>query len=268
MVSIDYLVTTVKKSRDEILDIIHSLNVNGNIIVGNQGCETNEIIKMVDENCKITILNQVGFGVSKNRNAILSYSKADYVSFLDDDMYFEKERQNQVEKLLEQNQYDGVRFNVVSDNIDRPIKQLGKKGYVGFRSLSSYGVWGIFFKRDFLVKNKILFNENIGPGTEINHGEDGLFNKTFTKHSKIFSIPCVAFHVKQTESTWHDTNRDLNKELVSHGYNYHLLYGKKAKIMATLFLITHMKCYPKGTKYGLLKRYMLDGIAKAKEDEQ
>ena len=59
--------------------------------------------------------------------------------------------------------------------------------------------------------------------------------------------------------------RDLKTELFAHGYVYYLLYKHHANIRSILFLMTHMHCYPKGTKYGLLRKYMKNGIKKAKE---
>lgn len=268
MPSIDYLITTFKKSDEEIAHIIESSNIKGTIIVGNQGMAVDEIKHFSFSHADVTLINQSNVGVSKNRNTLLKYSKSDYVTFVDDDMYFLSSEQQDVEDELENNQFNCVRFNVLSDNNQRPIKLLSKRGFVGFRQLSSFGVWGGFYKRQFLIDKSILFNENIGPGTEINHGEDAVFNKTFLDHSKIYSIPIVSFHAKQTESTWHEAHRDLNKELFSHGYNYYLLYGKSANFMSVMFLLTHMKCYPKGTKYSILRKYMKAGIHRAKEDNK
>lgn len=266
MVTIDYLLTTVGKTQQELRNIVSELNIKGRVLIGNQGFESDSIINDIVHGCKITIFNMTGFGVSKNRNKLLSEASSEYVTFLDDDMYFQDEMQLNVEKTLESHRYNAVRFNVVSDNINRPIKLLTKQGYVGFRQLSSFGVCGIFYKRDFLKENNINFNEKIGPGTDINHGEDGLFNNTFLKHSKIYCFPQIAFHAKQIESTWHGKNRNLEKELISHGYIYYLLYGKTAQLMSIIFLMTHMRCFHKGTKFSALWKYMRLGIKKAKEE--
>ena len=268
MISVDYLLTTVGKTKQELKKIVSQLNIKGRLLIGNQGSKEEKITSEVMFDCEVTIFDMVGYGVSKNRNRLLMASRNEYVTFLDDDMYYEKENQQKIETIVDQNRDNAVRFNVISDNKERPIKTLKKQCHVGFRKLSSYGVWGIFFKREFLIKNNIFFNEKIGPGTEINHGEDGVFIRNFTKYSKVFCVPPVAFHAKQSESTWHDNARNLEKELFSHGYNYYLIYEKKAQIMSVIFLATHMNCYPKGTKYGTLREYMKKGIKKAMEESK
>ncbi len=266
--TIQYLLTLVKKTREEIVSLLETLSVSGNILIGNQLMNEESEYDIKTDKYVAKVFNMTSKGVSKNRNFLTLKSSADYVTYLDDDMYFDDGTQNEIEKMLEENQYDAVRFNVISDNADRPIKLLNKRGFVGFRQLSSFGVWGGFYKRQFLIDNKIFFNENIGPGTEINHGEDGVFNKLFLKYSKIYSIPVISFHAKQIESTWHEKHRDLEKELFSHGYNYYFLYGKSANFMSIIFLLTHMKCYPKRTKYSFLRKNMKAGIKKARENNK
>lgn len=262
---IQYLLTTVGKSREEIVQIIEGLNIAGDILVGNQLMGADAEYELSGGSYHAKIFDMTSKGVSKNRNFLISRASAEYITFLDDDMYCEKGAQESFEEALAKNQYNCVRFNVVSDNPKRPIKFVKKNGFVGFRSLSSFGVWGGFYKLDFLKQNSIYFREDVGPGTDINHGEDGIFNKQFTRFSKIFSITLTAFHIRQTNSTWLNSNRDLKVELVSHGFNYYLLYKNYANIMSSLFLLTHMKCYPKGTKYHVLKKYMKIGIRHAKE---
>ena len=268
MITIDYLITTFNKTNEELIEIINRSNVFGHILVGNQGMKEDSIKHVEFDGKVITIFNQKSVGVSKNRNFLLKKAESEYVTFLDDDMYYADNVQNEIEEILPKYRLNCVRFNVLSDNNSRPIKQLKKCGFVGFRKLSSFGAWGCFFRREFLLENKIFYNESIGPGTEINHGEDGVFLKTFLLYSKIFFIPKVSFHVSQKESTWHNENRDLKTELFSHGFNYYLLYGKKAKLMAVLFLISHMHCYPPKTKFKTLKSFMIAGINNAKEQVQ
>lgn len=265
---IDYLVTTLNYNKAQIIELINCMNISGHILIGNQGCEDDSVESLRIGESDVVVYHQKGRGVSKNRNLLIDKSEADYITFVDDDMYFSSSEQKYIEEELENNQFNCVRFNVVSDNEQRPIKLLSKRGFVGFRQLSSFGVWGGFYKRQFLIDNNLLFNENIGPGTEINHGEDAVFNKLFLRHSKIYSIPVISFHAKQLESTWHAENRDLKKELFSHGYNYYFLYGRVANLMSIIFLVTHMNCYPKGTKYSVLRKSMKAGIRTAKEDNK
>ena len=265
--TVQYLLTSVNKTRNEIISLLESLNIHGNILVGNQLMNNDLEYEIKTDKYIAKVFDMTSKGVSKNRNFLTLKSTADYITYLDDDMYFEVGAQEKLEKILEKNKYDAVRFNVLSDNSSRPIKLLSKQGYVCFRHLSSFGVWGIFYKRQFLIDFNVFFRENIGPGTEINHGEDSLFNKTFLKKSKIYSVPLLAFHAKQSMSTWQGENRNLELEMFSHGYVYQLLYPKSSKLMARLFISTHMHCYPRGTKKSFLKERMFKGIEAARKKE-
>ena len=264
---IQYLITFVGKTKQEIINALDSFDIRGSVLVGNQMSEMNSCEIVKTKNYTATIFNMTSRGVSKNRNFLLKHSEAEYVTFLDDDMHFIVNKQDELVNTLEQRKYNCVRFNVVSINKDRPIKQLKKEGYVGFHKLTSFGVWGCFFKRVFLINNGLLFNENVGPGTNINHGEDGLFLRHFTSIEKIYSIPTIVFTIKQMESTWHsDANRDLEKELFSHGYLYHLIYQNEAILMSALFLITHKNCFPNRTNRFKLFKYMKNGINASKQE--
>ena len=264
---IQYLITFVGKTKQEILNNLDYFGAHGNILVGNQMCEIDSNETIVTKNYTVTIFNMKSKGVSKNRKFLLKHSSAEFITFLDDDMHFLVENQKEVANYLKQKSTYCVRFNVVSNNPSRPIKQLKKEGFIGFRKLTSYGVWGCFFRRQYLIDNSIFFDENIGPGTSINHGEDGLFLRCFTRKEKIYNVPLVVFTIDQIESTWHsDTNRDLKQELFSHGYLYYLLYGKTAIFMSAMFLITHKDCFPKKTNRFMLFKHMKSGICMSKKD--
>lgn len=261
---IQYLITVTQKNQKELKALLESTNIRGEILVGNQLMENDSEYEIITDNYTAKIFNLKSKGVSLNRNFLTLKSTADYITYLDDDMYIDTDVQSKIEQVISANTHNAIRFNVVSDNIERPIRFLNKKGFVGFRSLSSYGVCGIYFKRQFLLDYNLFFREDIGPGTQINHGEDGLFLKLFCEYSKVYSAPILAFHARQSESTWQVENRNLFLEMYSHGYVYQLLYGKSAKLMACLFALTHKYLYPRKTSTRLLIKYMFKGIKDSK----
>lgn len=261
---VQYLVTTCSKSKDDIINIVNSLNVKGSVLVGNQLCDNNNDYYLKTSNSQIHVFNMKSKGVSINRNELIRQSNAKYIIFLDDDVSYLDSCQECVECILSQSTQKCIRFNVISSNPDREIPQIKKEGYLKFRQLTSFGVWGQFFDREFLLKNNIMFREEIGPGTDNNHGEDAIFNHDFLKHSKIYQFKQAMFLADQRESTWH-SNRNIEKETISHGYNYYVLYKSRAKLLAVAFVLTHMWCYPKGTKKRELIKYMFRGIKKAKK---
>lgn len=185
--------------------------------------------------------------------------------FLDDDMRFFTGSQQIIEGSLEKLNMDCVRFNVLSMNPERPFPFIKKAKFLKFRDLTSLGVCGCFYRRKCLIENQILFLEHIGPGMYINHGEDTIFHRMFLKKAKIFSLPELSFCASQKESTWHGDSRNIEQELISHGYVYHYLYGKLAFIMSILFLLSHLKYYPKTNCLFKYLKYMKTGIIEAKE---
>ena len=103
------------------------------------------------------------------------------------------------------NNFDSIRFNTISDNKKRPIKIIKKDKKVGFKDIRSFGVCGVFFKRESLLRNNLLFRVNIGPGTNIIHGEDTLFLYDFFKAGlSMFQSKSIPIHIYQEYSCWYN----------------------------------------------------------------
>ena len=243
----DYLVTTINKTEEEILNMIDKMNISGSILIGNQNSQQNTTKTLVKGKTKVVLFNLIGKGVSKNRNFLLKKSASDYVVFLDDDISFINNSQSIMESLIESNsgRYRAYRFNSYSTNLDRPIKQIKKDKELSLMDLKNFGVWGIYFNRKNLLKKNILFDENVGPGSIINHGEDFLFLKSFVdiKDNKMIQFKQCGFLIKQEHSTWTGSNRDVVRELFSHGYVYKKAFGAMWFFYLLFHLTKHNKNY-------------------------
>lgn len=259
--TIDYLVTTFKKTKKEIDELIKEINIKGSVLIGNQMVDDESIIKTGNA----TIYNSIGKGVSINRNNLINESRAEFVTFWDDDMRMQKDGETLIESAIKKYcDYDAVRFNVISDNLERPNKQIHKNEELKFHDLTSFGAWGCFFKKSFLDSKMLRFNEKMGPGTDINHGEDTVFLKEFfNKGGKMVQIDICPIHSLQNNSTWQGENRDIDKELLAHGYMFQKLYGKKAHFLSMAYALKHKKDFPKKTK---IIRGMRKGIEKASKE--
>lgn len=265
---VDYLITTVGKTKKDIINIIQQSNIRGRVIVGNQK-STKDCAEIFNiGNTEVILINSVGSGVSKNRNNLLNNSNAKYVTFLDDDVHFVGDNQKYVENVLSTSSCDCIRFNVVSNNQDRPIKQINRNKYLKFKDVTSFGVWGEFFSTDVLKKKSLLFREEMGPGTPIDHGEDTVFNREFLKTNEIYQVNKVVFEIDQQESTWQGKNRNIDRELKSFGYLYYLLYKKFSFAAAVAFLVKHFKMYPKTYKFKKRISLMKSGIKASKDYEK
>lgn len=235
----DILVTTFKKTKSEIIELLTINNIFGNIYIGNQGAaeDTEEVI--INKNQNIHIYNLTSVGVSKNRNFLLKKAKSDFVLFLDDDIKITNYDFPVEEFSLDK----AYRFNLMSSNSKRPIKQIKKEGKKSFFDLKSFGAWGIFFPRVLLLEKNVLFNEAIGPGCKINHGEDSLFLKKFLMDNDIIQINRCNFTVSHTISTWQGEKRNINLELFSQGFVYGIMFESKAKLFLYYYLLKNHKLF-------------------------
>lgn len=240
-----YLLTTIGKTKKEVCAILQNLNLNGEVLVGNQNSNDSRIEKFVFQGMSVTIYFLEGKGVSKNRNFLLREACGDYVTFLDDDVSLRRGAQSHMQDIvLSGANYEAHRFNLVSQNASRPIKQIHKDGPLKFSELLNFGVWGIFFDRKFLIENHIFFDENIGPGRLINHGEDFIFLKDFSKKESIHQSDFCGFEVGQVESTWTGPkNRDIIKEAFSQGYLYKRAFGCCYLFLLLFHFIKHRNNY-------------------------
>ncbi len=223
-----YLITTVGKTEEEVKAIIEEANIDGEVLLGNQLRKEDRSYELTVGKTKATVFDMTSKGVSRNRNFLLEHATADYVIFFDDDERIFDGWQKRAEERVSALKKEAVRFNTVSGNPKRPIKILEKEGYVKWRHLSSFGAWGIYFERKYLLATGLKFRENVGPGTDLNHGEDSLFLHDYLQHKKVWSEPSKAFFVKQETSTWQCANADPYKSFVATGYVYGIVYGRLA----------------------------------------
>lgn len=262
-----YLITTINKTEEQILSIVSKANVKGIVFVGNQNSESYSEKLIIDQNIEIHIFNIPGKGVSKNRNLLLSKANSDFIMFLDDDVSFLNDSQRVMEEMIEHasSKFNAHRFNSLSINNQRPINQIKKNGTVTIMELRNFGVWGIYFNRTFLMKNSLLFDENVGPGSIINHGEDFLFMKNYLKKNKIYQHNYCGFSIEQKDSTWTGQNRDIIRELFSHGFLYKRSFGIFWRQFLFVHFLKHKDLYKdywkqkykiceKGAKYYLITK--------------
>lgn len=270
--SLDYLITVVDFSQEKIFSLVKKTNIKGHVLVGNQKSKAYSEMHFDIGDAKVDVYNLDSKGVSLNRNFLLIKSQADYVTFLDDDIFFSQNYLESIKVELDKewpNNYS-IRFNVSSLNNSRRIKQINKSKNVSLFDLRQYGVWGVLFNRKYLINNNLFFREYIGPGTSINHGEDYIFLSDYFKSGgKIWQSREAIMHAEQQDSTWQGKNRDIKKELFAHGHNYRLLYKKRASIYLLIHMLKHIRYY-KNKEYSFFKTYKLglEGIRFRKDIEK
>ena len=125
---------------------------------------------------------------------------------------------------------DGVKFYCQSTTPERQLSYKKPEDWkkAGRMDLTSAGVHGFALKREFLEKNNIYFNEDIGPGREIYCGEDPEFIVELFKHkANIYLSPQLISYVDQSDSSWFK-GFDDEQYFISVGYVYATIYGKLA----------------------------------------
>lgn len=115
-------VYNVEKYIDRCLkSILEQSYKNYEVIIVNDGTKDNsvEIIeKYIKKYDNFTLYNKKNGGLSDARNYGLKYIKGDYLLFIDSDDYINKNLLNELNNLLEEKEYDLVKFKIklVDDN--------------------------------------------------------------------------------------------------------------------------------------------------------
>lgn len=140
------------------------------IIVVNDGStdNTEEIVKGFKSD-KIKYFYNKNSGVSFSRNFGIEKAKGDYIMFLDSDDCLSEGWLSNIKEILCSNlKYELIIYNKILDtniNKNEIIKYI-----VGMKKPLIAAVYSKLFLRNFIIDNKIRFNENVMTG------EDMLFN--------------------------------------------------------------------------------------------
>lgn len=198
---IQVLVATMNQTDHSL---IAKMNIQTDAIIGNQ-CNVNSIEDFTIDNKHIRYLNFVEKGVGLNRNNALMRAYADICLFADDDMIYDDNYVETVEKSFFDNpNADVIVFNLREKVVTRKI--ITKKTNVGYFNYLRYGTARIAVRLDSVKKNGIYFNQCFGGGTEHCHGEDNLFlNSCLKKGLKVVAIPkCIATLTEERKSSWNN----------------------------------------------------------------
>lgn len=266
--NIDTLVTTCNKTKSEILQMISENALQGNIIVGNQ-CGVDGLVMISGTNYTLKIINSNAVGVSNNRNRLLLESRADYVTFADDDIHFCLNYLSLVSTRLKEKKFpEAIRFNCKSLNAARPITQEEKSHKItSFSEIKEYGVCGSFFNRQFLLKNSLFFPIDMGPGTPNKCGEDTFFlNRFLKKRPEYYFFGEEICFTPQSSSSWY--SKDDSNLLVSEGYAYRRTFGQLVCLFAGIYhVLKHRSRFPETPINKQLKLFIL-GSKKATESKK
>lgn len=152
------------------------------ILVINDGSTdgSDEILKEYERkySSKMRYIKQKNMGVAKTRNKAVGMAKGEYVAFIDNDDYIDKDY---LEKLLPRSGEDVVISGYRRPDENGKIVQKMKLKNVVWSKFTNPTPWAKVYRRDFIYENKIKFLDN-------DIGEDIYFNLVamlFAKKVKI-----------------------------------------------------------------------------------
>lgn len=195
------------------------------IIVVNDGSKDNTetiVRKLREKNTNIRLINQENSGVSVARNNGIKNATGKWITFLDADDAIQK---GSLKKIVDMNldadiilgNYSSDRLlennkDIVQEKLDAKVLKKAILNYPKYHYLCSNGFkldgfnnwtcWGKLFKREWLIKNQIMFEKGI------THGEDLLFDyKAYSCTERIIGIDIDMYYYR------------TNNESVSRSYN-------------------------------------------------
>ena len=199
---------SIKKSVNNVL--------SHEIILINDGSidKTQLILKEIITNDKnVTVINQENKGVSAARNIGLKNAKGKYISFVDsDDSIIEEYYTKMIIPLKENPNLDLIicdysssglsNKDILNISIDN-IYEEGLKSKGSFEKLRGY-IWNKIYKRNILVDNNIIFDE------EVKFCEDLGFNLIYLKYAENVKLIPEKLYRYDTQAT--DTSGNSNKK--------------------------------------------------------
>lgn len=173
-ISLEILIST--KDRDN-LDFLNSIFINNDthtnsILIINQ---TQNINFSCPHSDNINLVNVSETGLSKSRNLAIEKAKSDICLFADDDIVYENDYDSIILNAFNLNPSADIitfKMNDLKGNSfkDYPIIKKHNK-----KSLSFVNSVVIAFRRDSIISNKVLFDENFGLGSIFQTADEYVF---------------------------------------------------------------------------------------------
>ena len=185
---IEALIPTVNKSKEQILELCHSLNIQSNCIIANQnGIDSKYFLTF--KGFRILVICTATIGVSKNRNILLDHLTGDVGLMLDDDCVMHSDYVEKISNFFDQHKkaefvlFNGSLFNNGAAKLihNRATKQVSK-----FFQISYAGAPGLCFRRTSLRLLGLYYDETLGVPNYIEAGEDTVFHKRLIEKKVCF----------------------------------------------------------------------------------
>ena len=203
------------------------------IIVINDGSidGTADIIqKYVDCDSRIVFIDRENRGVGYSENEGIKLAKSEYVSFLDSDDYYHVDFLKNAYEALGNRKLDIVRGNRIDfsgskirGNYKETIVKHAEDSFFGKitnakdRTLFKFPnrIWTSIYRRDFLIKNNIFWNEEVSS-----YNDNGFYLQTLILAENILYIDIIATYYRTDNemSTVKDYDRMYKNFFIEHEF--------------------------------------------------
>lgn len=236
-----YIQTLISTMNQSSLDFIKSINVETDVVIGNQNGENSIKNYKIGKN-KIKVISSSTKGLAKNRNITIKHSTADVCILSDDDVIYIPGYSRIVNKAFESiTDADVIIFNIKEDPVVRHV--IKKKHRVRGLEFLRYGSVRIAFKKSSVIK-KVKFDERFGAGGKYPIGEDTIFLSDCLKAGlRIYALPEYILKIPQSDSTWFAGYTD--DYFINKGKMYNRIFGLLTIPMILQDAIRHRKDYCK-----------------------
>ena len=234
-------------------------NIHSDIVVVNQ-CDRDEIIEEVKGESHRRMVCSTLRGLSRSRNLAMECAKADIVLFADDDEVFVDDVKKTVLQAFEETGADIIAFDLY--NYAKSLKKQVHKLHL-FETLKVSSCQ-IACRRDAIVKNRIMFDVNLGAGTPSGSGEENKFLwDAYKAGLSIYYYPAYIATLNGNESTWFE---GFNKAyFFKRGKITSYYMGKVLSLVyAGYFLITKHHLYKQECSFMEAFRSLMKGIRSEK----
>lgn len=257
--NIQVLVATMHQPGGDY-SLLDKMNIRSDAIVCNQ-CDRNEIEGFAWNGHRIKWLSLAERGVGLNRNNALMRADGDVCLFADDDMRYNDDYVQTVEKGFEEYpDADVLVFNLTEKEVTRKI--IRKPGRVRFWNFLRYGTARVAVRTEAVRGNGIYFNQCFGGGTEHCHGEDNLFLAAcLQKGLKIYAVPAfIAELTDERPSSW-NVGYD-EKYLRDQGVLYRTMARRFWKLLCLQDALRRQRAYRRSwmESYRIMTKKVPEGI--------